>query len=60
MIKEVKRNVDIPVIVGGGIRDAKTARAIVTAGADIVVTGNMLKKPGGRENMRQIARAVKG
>jgi phosphoglycerol geranylgeranyltransferase len=60
MIKEVKRYVDIPVIVGGGIRDAKTAKAIVAAGADIVVTGNVLRTPVGREKMREIARAVKG
>ncbi|MBN2036511.1 MAG: geranylgeranylglyceryl/heptaprenylglyceryl phosphate synthase [Chitinispirillaceae bacterium] len=60
MIREVKQNVEIPVIVGGGIRDAKTARQILAAGADIIVTGNMLLKPGGKEKMREIARAVKG
>lgn len=60
LIREVKRHVDIPVIVGGGIRDAKAARAAVKAGADIVVTGNMLRAAGGREKMKAIAGAVKG
>jgi phosphoglycerol geranylgeranyltransferase len=60
LIREVKQYVDIPVIVGGGIRDAKTAKEAVAAGADIVVTGNVLCKPGGKEKMRAIARAVKG
>ena len=60
LIREVRRYVDVPIIVGGGIRDAKTARGLVAAGADIIVTGNMLRKPGGRQRMREIAKAVKG
>jgi heptaprenylglyceryl phosphate synthase len=42
------------------IRDAKTAKKTLNAGADIIVTGNMLRKPGGRQRMREIAKAVKG
>jgi len=55
IIKRVKAMVDIPVIVGGGIRDAATAREILKAGADIIVTGNMLKSKDGLEVMREIA-----
>jgi phosphoglycerol geranylgeranyltransferase len=44
MIKAVKREVRIPVIVGGGIRDATAAKAVVEAGADIFVTGNLLEE----------------
>ena len=44
MIQKVKLAVDIPLIIGGGIRDAKTAKRIVDAGADIIVVGNAAEK----------------
>jgi len=44
MITAVKKNIDIPLIVGGGIKDAKTAREKVKAGADVVVTGTKLEE----------------
>jgi len=44
MIKAVKKNIDIPLIVGGGIRDAEIAKEKAQAGADIVVTGTKLEE----------------
>lgn len=44
MITAVKKNIDIPLIIGGGIRDAKTAREKAKAGADVVVTGTKLEE----------------
>jgi phosphoglycerol geranylgeranyltransferase len=43
LIQAVHRKIDIPLIVGGGIRSAQTARSLVEAGADILVTGNLLE-----------------
>ena len=43
MIKLVKREIDIPLIVGGGIRKPEDAREIVRAGADIIVTGTIVE-----------------
>lgn len=60
MIKKVKSSIDIPLVVGGGIRDAQTAAAILDAGADIIVTGNMLRKAEGRTIMKEIALTVQG
>ncbi len=60
MIRQVRRTVDIPLIVGGGIRSAETAQEILEAGADVIVTGNMLKKKDGMRTMREIAGVVKG
>jgi hypothetical protein len=37
----------------------KTAKTAAAAGADIIVTGNMLRKPGGKQRMKEIAKAVK-
>jgi phosphoglycerol geranylgeranyltransferase len=44
MISAVKKSIDIPLIVGGGIRSAKTAKEKARAGADIVVTGTKLEE----------------
>lgn len=44
MIAAVSKNINIPLVVGGGIRDAKTAKEKVMAGANIIVTGTALEK----------------
>ena len=60
MIKVVRSQISIPLIVGGGIRDARTAIRKLAAGADIIVTGNMLQSRDGLRTMREIAKAVDG
>ncbi|MDG6229059.1 MAG: geranylgeranylglyceryl/heptaprenylglyceryl phosphate synthase [Candidatus Thermoplasmatota archaeon] len=44
MIQAVKKNISIPLCVGGGIRDVKTAKDKALAGADIIVTGTALEQ----------------
>lgn len=44
MIAAVKKAIDIPLIVGGGIRSPKVAMQKTKAGADIVVTGTKLEE----------------
>jgi phosphoglycerol geranylgeranyltransferase len=44
MIREVKKNIDIPLIVGGGIRDQNIAKSKIISGADIIVTGTTLEE----------------
>lgn len=44
MIAAVKKNITIPLCVGGGIRSVKTVKQKVIAGADIIVTGTALEK----------------
>ena len=56
MIDAVKNSVNIPVIVGGGIRDAESAKQKFLAGADILVTGNLLSSSSGLEEMKKIAK----
>lgn len=50
MVRAVKENIDIPLLVGGGIRDTKTAREKARAGADIIVTGTKLEQ---EKNLKQ-------
>jgi putative glycerol-1-phosphate prenyltransferase len=44
MITTVAKNISIPLIVGGGIRDAEKAYRNCKAGADVIVIGNALEK----------------
>jgi putative glycerol-1-phosphate prenyltransferase len=56
MVGAVSRYVDLPVIVGGGIRDPETARQKVEAGAAFVVTGTAVEDDPGR--LRELSAAV--
>ncbi|PNX53294.1 MAG: geranylgeranylglyceryl/heptaprenylglyceryl phosphate synthase [Thermoplasmata archaeon M9B2D] len=44
MIQAVKADLSIPLLVGGGIRSAQTAKEKVRAGADIIITGTAIEK----------------
>lgn len=44
LIKKVKQQVSIPVIVGGGIDSARKAREMAMSGANMIVVGNALEK----------------
>jgi phosphoglycerol geranylgeranyltransferase len=44
MIAEVRKSVEIPIIVGGGINTPKKALDALSAGADLIVIGNGIEK----------------
>jgi len=44
IIKEVKQNINIPLFIGGGIKDIKEVKKKFDAGADIVVIGNAIER----------------
>ena len=52
MIKAIKTYVDLPLIIGGGIRTPEAAAAAREAGADIIVTGTMLEKGASVEEIK--------
>jgi len=56
MIKEVKKNINIPLIVGGGIRTPEDAYNVISAGADMIVIGTIAEEQ--PELVQQIAKAV--
>jgi phosphoglycerol geranylgeranyltransferase len=61
MITAVKKNLDIPVLVGGGIRDAETAYEKTQAGADIIITGTTLEKEQNlKTKLKEIITAIEG
>lgn len=58
LIAAVADFIDIPLIVGGGIRNPDDARARVEAGASFIVTGNVLEKDGNSHLIDEFADAV--
>ncbi len=60
MIQMVKKVIDIPLIVGGGIRTKEQALTASSAGADIIVTGNIIETTGGKQKVSEIIDGVKG
>ncbi len=55
MIAAVKKNISIPLCVGGGIRSVKIVKQKVMAGADIIVTGTALEN---EENIKDTIGAM--
>jgi putative glycerol-1-phosphate prenyltransferase len=44
MIAAVRKTIQLPLIVGGGINSSDKAQAALEAGADMIVIGNALEK----------------
>jgi phosphoglycerol geranylgeranyltransferase len=58
MIALVRSRVDIPIIVGGGIREPEIARQKVEAGARIIVIGTAIEQQPDQNLMRAFAGAI--
>jgi phosphoglycerol geranylgeranyltransferase len=58
MIQTVRRTFNGFLIVGGGIKDVKTAQSLVKAGADALVIGTFLEKGGSIKKLQEIAKAI--
>ncbi len=60
MIHAVKQYTDLPVLVGGGIRTKEAALSAASAGADIIVTGNITESVDGKQKVSEIIDGIKG
>jgi putative glycerol-1-phosphate prenyltransferase len=58
MLKKLSSTLELPLIVGGGIRTPQVAKAKAMAGADFVVTGNVLEQNGDPKLIRAFADAI--
>ncbi|MDH3361248.1 MAG: geranylgeranylglyceryl/heptaprenylglyceryl phosphate synthase [Nitrosopumilus sp.] len=58
MVKAVRHVFNGFLIVGGGIRDVKTAQNLVKAGANALVIGTFLEKGGSIKKLEQISKAI--
>ena len=59
MVKTVRKVFKGFLIVGGGIRDAKTAKNIVKAGADALVIGTLLENKGSLKKLTEITKTIR-
>jgi len=59
MIYASKQLITVPLIVGGGIKTKEQALAAATAGADVIVTGNLTESGDANERISQIITAIK-
>ena len=60
MISIVKHYIDIPLIVGGGIKTKPQALAAASAGADVIVTGNVIETSDAKQKVSEIIEGIKG
>jgi phosphoglycerol geranylgeranyltransferase len=59
MIRTVKHFIDIPLIVGGGIRTKEQALAAASAGAGIIVTGNVTENTNAKQTVSEIINGIR-
>lgn len=59
MVKAVSSVIEVPYIVGGGVRTPDEARSVIKAGADIVQVGTAFEKTGGVEAVKEFVKAVR-
>lgn len=59
MIREVKKMLEVPLIVGGGIKSRALAASAVSAGADMIVTGNITESSDAKQRIDEIITAIR-
>ena len=58
MISAVSNNINIPIIVGGGIKNPTVAKSKVQAGASIIITGNHFENENNWELIGEFAESI--
>lgn len=58
MIRKVKEAINIPLIIGGGIKDPEEARKKVDAGADFIVIGNVIEDNNSERAISDFSKAI--
>lgn len=59
MIRAVKHFIDVPVLVGGGIRTKNQAFTVASAGADAIVTGNITESNDAGQKISEIVEGIR-
>lgn len=59
MIRAVKHYIDVPMVVGGGIKTREQALAAASAGADMIVTGNVVENTEVSQKVSEIVEGIK-
>jgi phosphoglycerol geranylgeranyltransferase len=59
MIRAVKSCIDVPLIIGGGIKSRAQALAAASAGANIIVTGNVVENGQVKDKVSEIVEGIR-
>lgn len=59
MVRAVRHYIDVPLIVGGGIKSRVQALAAASAGANIIVTGNVVENGQGKDKVSEIVEGIR-
>ena len=59
MIRTVRHYIDVPLIVGGGIKSKAQALAAASAGANIIVTGNVVENGQVKDKVSEIVEGIR-
>jgi phosphoglycerol geranylgeranyltransferase len=59
MIRAVKHYTNVPLIVGGGIKSREQALSAASAGADVIVTGNVVEESMVRRKVSEIIEGIR-
>lgn len=59
MIRAVRHYINVPLIVGGGIRSRAQALTAASAGADIIVTGNVVENNEVKQKVSEIVEGIR-
>jgi len=59
MVRAVKQCIDVPLVVGGGVKSQEQALAAASAGADVIVTGNVVENSSVRRKVSEIIEGIR-
>jgi phosphoglycerol geranylgeranyltransferase len=59
MIRAVKHYIDVPLVIGGGIKSRRQALIAASAGADIIVTGNIVENTAVKSRVSEIIKGIR-
>ncbi len=59
MIRVVKSTIEVPLVVGGGIKTTEQVKGAVFAGADIIVTGTVTEESVVKDKVKELVKGIK-
>ena len=59
MVRTVKQCIDVPLVVGGGVKSREQALTAASAGADVIVTGNVVENSSVRRKVSEIIEGIR-